>query len=204
VLDRVAAALATSSTRPPLTVVADQTTIWAWFAADRGEPINPATLLTILGDVDSGVRASIGCPAQGAEGFRATHEQALRAQAVAIASGRNEPTVTTFREAGLASFLNADIAAAKFWVEDVLGRLAADDDASARLRETSRVFLETNGSFTETAARLHLHKNTVLYRVRKAEELRGRPLSEDRIAVEVALLACAQLGSAVLQPADGD
>ncbi|ETW26750.1 PucR family transcriptional regulator [Mycobacterium gastri] len=203
-LDRAAAALATLSTRPPLTVVADESTFWAWFSTRGGAPIAAEALAIILGDAASGVRAAIGSPAAGPEGFRVTHEQALRAQAVAIASGSTGPIVTTFRETGLTSFLNADVAAARFWVEDVLGRLATDDDASARLRETSRMFLETNGSFTETAARLHLHKNTVLYRVRKAEELRGRALAEDRIGVEVALLACAWLGTAVLAPANGD
>jgi DNA-binding PucR family transcriptional regulator len=80
----------------------------------------------------------------------------------------------------------------------VLGPLAADEEAAARLRDTVRVFLETKRSYLETAARLHLHKNTVHYRVRKAEEMRGRPLDDDRVGVEVALLACDRLGSAVL------
>ena len=42
-----------------------------------------------------------------------------------------------------------------------------------QLRDTVRVFLDCDGSYTQAAARLH--KNTVHYRVRKAEELRGRP-----------------------------
>ena len=44
-----------------------------------------------------------------------------------------------------------------------------------QLRDTVRVFPDCGGSYTQAAARLHLHKNTVHYRVRKAEELRGRP-----------------------------
>ena len=54
-----------------------------------------------------------------------------------------------------------------------------------QLRDTVRVFLDCDGSYTQAAARLHLHKNTVHYRVRKAEELRGRPLAGDRLDVEV-------------------
>jgi len=47
---------------------------------------------------------------------------------------------------------------------------------------------------------LSLHKNTVFYRVRKAEEIRGRPVGGDRFAVELALLTCHWLRSAVLMP----
>jgi DNA-binding PucR family transcriptional regulator len=76
-----------------------------------------------------------------------------------------------------------------------LASLAGDDQAIARLRETLRVLLEANGSYREAAARMHVHKNTVLYRVRKAEELLGRPVTDGRLAVEVALLACDQLAA---------
>jgi DNA-binding PucR family transcriptional regulator len=57
------------------------------------------------------------------------------------------------------------------------------------------VLLEANGSYVEAAARMHVHKNTVLYRVRKAEELLGRPVTDGRLAIEVALLACDQLAA---------
>ena len=73
------------------------------------------------------------------------------------------------------------------WIGRVLGALAADDPGARQLRDTVRVFLDCDGSYTQAAARLHLHKNTVHYRVRKAEELRGRPLADDRLDVEVAL-----------------
>jgi len=69
------------------------------------------------------------------------------------------------------------------------------------LRETARVFLESSGSFTATAERLFLHRNTVQYRIRQAEELRGRPFSDGRLDVELALAACHVLGPPVLQTA---
>ena len=85
-------------------------------------------------------------------------------------------------------------------MHSTLGALAIDDEPQARLRETARVFLSTGGSFTATAEQLMLHKNTVHYRIRKAEEIRGGPLQESRLDVELALSACRWLGSAVLQP----
>ena len=45
-----------------------------------------------------------------------------------------------------------------------------------------------------------LHKNTVQYRIRKAEESLGRPMGENRHDVELALRASHWLGSSVLQP----
>ena len=80
-----------------------------------------------------------------------------------------------------------------------LAGLAADDEQSARLRETLLVFLRSGGSYKTTAERLMLHKNTVQYRIRKAEESLGRPVGENRHDVELALQASQWLGSSVLQ-----
>lgn len=44
-----------------------------------------------------------------------------------------------------------------------------------------------------------LHKNTVQYRIRKAEESLGRPAAEHRDDVELALRVSRWLGSSVLQ-----
>ena len=84
------------------------------------------------------------------------------------------------------------------WVHETLGPLATDDDHYARLRDTLRVFLQENGSFEATAERLILHKNSVQYRVRKAEDALGHPVGERRLQVELALLASQWLGPAVL------
>jgi DNA-binding PucR family transcriptional regulator len=89
------------------------------------------------------------------------------------------------------------------WVGETLGSLADDDDHNARLRDTLRVFLQENGSYKSTAERLVLHKNTVQYRVRKAEESMRRPLVQDRLRTELALLATQWLGPAVRRPALG-
>ena len=82
-----------------------------------------------------------------------------------------------------------------------LSALAEDDPQRARLRETLRVFLAAGGSYTTAADQLTMHKNSVRYRVGRAERERGRPLTEARIDLELALLACRWLGRAVLTPA---
>jgi len=80
-------------------------------------------------------------------------------------------------------------------------RIALTSERNDGLRDTARVFLQSGGSYTATADQLFLHRNTVQYRIRQAEELRGRPFADGRLDVELALLACHWLGPAVLQPA---
>ena len=86
------------------------------------------------------------------------------------------------------------------WVRGTLAGLATDDEQHTRLRETLLVFLQTGGSYKATAERLVLHKNTVQYRVRKAEESLGRAVAENRHNIELALQVSHWLGPAVLRP----
>jgi DNA-binding PucR family transcriptional regulator len=89
------------------------------------------------------------------------------------------------------------------WVLSTLAGLADDDEHHARLRETLLAFLQSGGSYKTTAERLMLHKNTVQYRIRKAEESLGRPVGENRHDVELALQASHWLGLSVLQDGPG-
>jgi len=133
------------------------------------------------------------------EGFRRTYRQALSAQSVALAARPTRIRVTHFVDVAPVAMMCNDMESAREWVGETLGPLAIDSERHERLRETARVFLLTGGSYTATADQLFLHRNTAQYRVQKAEELRGRPLREGRLDVELALLACHWLGTAVLQ-----
>ena len=57
-------------------------------------------------------------------------------------------------------------------------------------------------SFSAAARRLHIHKNTVGYRLAKAADLSGKALTRNRVDTELALVACEWLGPAVLLPTD--
>ncbi|MEK6439299.1 PucR family transcriptional regulator [Pseudonocardia sp. T1-2H] len=67
--------------------------------------------------------------------------------------------------------------------------LAYDERNDAGLLETLEAFLDCSGSWSRTAERLHLHVNTVRYRIGRVEELTGRDLgaSADRVDVFLAL-----------------
>ena len=57
-----------------------------------------------------------------------------------------------------------------------VGELVAyDERSSAELMATLDAYFEANGSPTETAQRLKLHRNTVLYRLRRIEEVGQAP-----------------------------
>ncbi|MFF4494879.1 PucR family transcriptional regulator [Streptomyces sp. NPDC001546] len=73
----------------------------------------------------------------------------------------------------------------------VLGPLAAEESASAAmLRETLETFLAHNGSWARTGESLHLHVNTVHYRIQRIEVLTGLDLArlDHRLDLRAALL----------------
>ncbi|MBN9734079.1 MULTISPECIES: PucR family transcriptional regulator ligand-binding domain-containing protein [unclassified Pseudonocardia] len=72
----------------------------------------------------------------------------------------------------------------------VLGPVLDHDVRSGTgLAETLATFLDESGSWSRTAARLHLHVNTVRYRIGRVEELTGRDLGSfsDRVDLYLAL-----------------
>nr|BFE34943.1 hypothetical protein GCM10010200_071940 [Actinomadura rugatobispora] len=74
----------------------------------------------------------------------------------------------------------------------LLGPLEEYDSVrQAELLHTLEVFLSCSGSWNRTATRLHVHVNTLRYRIRRIEELTGRDLGtlEDRVDFFLALRA---------------
>ena len=134
-----------------------------------------------------------------------THQQALRAQAVALAAGPAGPRVTAFADIRPIALMSSDLdSEPRLWgTRVVFGDLAiwSDEPHAWVPKSPSRVPLH-RGSYTAAAVRLSMHKNSVHYRVQKAEEILRRPVRiEERLEVELALLACHWLGPAVLSVA---
>jgi hypothetical protein len=185
----------------PLFISVDRVTAWAWIPL----PADPASdvLARIREFAEAATDApsiAAGSPLPGVEGFRRSHQQAEHGRLVASASGMIARRVISPDDPGLAvaALLGENVAAASAWIGEVLGPLASDTDADERLRETLRVFLRTGSSHKAAAEELHLHSNSVKYRVRRAIQRRGRPIADDRLDVEVALLLCHWFGTAVL------
>ena len=186
----------------PMFIPQDEFSAWAWLPLGIQRDVAvPAVSVRSVPGADT-IRFAFGEPAPGVAGFRRTHQQALNAQAIALAAGPSGQQVTSFGQVAPLALMSGSIKLLQDWVIETLGALAADDEHNARLRDTLRVFLQENGSYKTTAERLMLHKNTVQYRVRKAEEGLRRPISQDRLHIELALLASQWLGAAVLRPTD--
>jgi DNA-binding PucR family transcriptional regulator len=195
-----AARLVGSSDRP-LFVPCDDTTAWAWLLVEDDRAVRTAELAGLVAKAPDSIAISVGEAARGADGFRRTHRQALSAQAVAVAAGSGRARVTPFADVAPIALMCGELDSLRAWVAETLGPLATVSERIDGLRETARIFLNSGGSYTATADQLFLHRNTVQYRIRQAEELRGRPFVEDRLSVELALLASHWLGSSVLRPA---
>jgi len=176
-----------------LLLPAGDTSLWVWLSGVEDD------LLTAGVERLEYARAlaAAGRSGHGAAGFRDTHRQALRAQGVA-AQMPDPPRLTLYRDVEIAALMTGDRQALREFVAAQLGPLGARTPAAARLRETLTVYLEDAGNATRAAARLHTHKNTVRYRVQRAEETLGRPVTEDRLALELALRVVQILGDAVL------
>jgi hypothetical protein len=75
-------------------------------------------------------------------------------------------------------------------------------DDRAVLLETARVWLARQGSSSAAAEHLHLHRNTVRYRLRRLEELTGRDLAKPIDAAEVFVaLECVRILGLDTEPA---
>jgi hypothetical protein len=181
----------------PLFLPRDESSAWAWLALGIRDRFDPAG--AAAADVDDDLHFAFGDAVKGVAGFRLTHQQALAAQSVVLA-GSAAPRVVTFGEVAPVAMMLGSPGLLRSWVLATLAGLAIDDEHHARLRDTLLAFLSSGGSYKATAEQLVLHKNTVQYRIRKAEESLGRPAAAHRDDIELALRVSRWLGSAVLQP----
>ena len=187
---------------PPLVCSADRATRWLWFGrgSDAGDPDARRVESSLRRAGLEFARVAVGGVEFGAHGFRRSHLQAAQTCPVLQHAGSTGPRVVGYREPGVAAaaMLARDPEGARLLVRSALGPLALDDAPSERLRETLLAFLECGSSYTAASARHALHKNSVKYRVERAVEQRGRPVGDDRIDLELALVACRWLGDVVL------
>lgn len=158
-----------------LTVLAGADRMWVWFPT--------ADLRVDEACVASGVHVAVGGPGTGREGFRRSHFQALNADQTLIGLG-SARSVVRYGELALIGAMSQDRGTVDDFVQQTLGDLAvADPD----LRECMRVWFAQQCNSTATAARLFTHRNTVVRRLAKAEEMLPVGLSGNAIAVAAAL-----------------
>ncbi|UQA36865.1 helix-turn-helix domain-containing protein [Streptomyces sp. HNA39] len=193
-LERVAArVLERAGCTATLLVPAGAGRLWGWGAVPTTGPKDLSGHPLPLG-----VQVAAGLPAPGLDGMRLTHHQARTAARVGDRM-RDVHRIYEYRTLELVALLLADEPAAGDFVRRELGALAEDTASAATLRATLKCYLDQDRSLAAAAERLHVAKNTVLYRARKAAQLRGRPLGENRLHLHAALCLADALGPALLR-----
>jgi len=175
--------------QPPLLIQDGPALLSAWvpLPADSTPMAGDAAVERTVRD-RSGVRAEVGNPGTGVDGFRETRRQADRAYVVATTGSNVSEQVVRYRDVGVVSLLAEDTNAARRFVDEELGALARNDAASAVLRTTLLTFLRHGSRHIDTASALYLHRNTVAERLKRAESLLPVPLAARRLQIENALL----------------
>lgn len=174
-LESAAAALVRASgAGSRLTVVASAATLWIWLPVAGRLPDLPE-----LPDV----RVAVGRPGTDAAGFRRSHLDAVATQRMLARTGSAQQ-VAHYDDVQLAALLTADPALAQEFLADTLGDLLTADPQT---RAAVLAYVQELGSTTRTARRLFTHRNTVLRRLARADELLPRPLADNVVAVATAL-----------------
>ncbi|NBM21262.1 helix-turn-helix domain-containing protein [Streptomyces sp. GC420] len=160
-----------------------------------GESRTAAHHLAELFAAHPALRLALGPVCHGVEGFRRSHRGAREAQRVArLGPPDQRPPLTDYSDVGAVALMTADPEHARWFAAETLGALAADDPRTAELRETLRAYLAEGRSPQGAAERLFVSRNTVTYRIRRAEELMRRPLDTDGLFVRLALEITRLLG----------
>jgi DNA-binding PucR family transcriptional regulator len=129
------------------------------------------------------VRIAIGSTGAGVDGFRRSHFDAITTQQM-MARLRSPQQIAEYTDIELVALLTADADRAAVFVKRVLGDL---ETASPELRSAVRAFVHTQCNVSRAAATLFTHRNTLLRRLARADELLPRPLAGNSVEVGVAL-----------------
>ncbi|MFE5195791.1 PucR family transcriptional regulator [Streptomyces sp. NPDC057651] len=175
-----------------LTVMAGSRDWWFWVAT----PTRPE--LGSIADLEASlekwqIRLSAGSPSRGVQGFRSGHAEAKAAQRVGL-SAVTPRAVTEFSDVELLCLVADRPEMTRRMVLREVGGLCGTDKNLAQLRDTVLAYFSNSHNVEATAEQLFVHKNTVRYRLTRAEKILGHPLTDRTAKVELALRYIAAFG----------
>lgn len=189
VLERMAEAIGRAAGSRPLTVVASASALWVWVAGPR--PPDLGQVARQLEELPH-TRVALGPTAAGVTGFRRSHLDALATQRLM----HRTPGVlrlASYDDVQVVALVTQDEERAEEFVARTLGELAS---APAELRETARIYLRERHNAARTARVVFAHRNTVLARLARVQELLPAPLEGRSLQVALALEILHWRGSA--------
>ncbi len=167
----------------PFTVVASAAALWAWVPV-----VDPDAGLDLDGVRAGlrklpGVRIAVGQTLPGIEGFRRSHLDALATQRL-LQRVPDDVRVASYDEVQVVALATGDEQRADEFVRRTLGALAT---APVELRDTLRAYLREGCNTSRTARVLFAHRNTVIARLERAQQLLPAPLEGRLLQVGLAL-----------------
>lgn len=174
-LDRAAEAVGRAAGGRPLNVLASSATRWVWVPGSIDVDLVTAT----IGDV----RAAVGTTADGVDGFRRSHFEAITTQRM-VTRLHSRQQVAHFTDVELVALITADPGRCAEFVDRALGDFA---HAPVEMQDTVRVFIAAQCNAARAAGRLFTHRNTLLRRLARAEDMLPAPLADNSVNVAVAL-----------------
>lgn len=151
-----------------------------------------AACVAAIGERRLGTAAiGIGNPCRAAAEISRSYQEASRALAATLRMG-GSGGVTAFADLGIHRLLLRvpDVADLRAFAHEVLGRLVEEEQATGMAYlATLSAYFNSGSSPRRTAERLHVHPNTVSYRIRRIEEITGLcfDVHRDRLMAEVAV-----------------
>jgi purine catabolism regulator len=141
----------------------------------------------------------VGRSVVGDEALRRTYAEAREAAEIGErlskrANGTVEPRAVFFGQLGLLDWLyhlSPDILAANSYLKTIQSLAEHDRKTNGDLVRTLDAYLEHGGALAEAASALTVHRNTLLYRIGRIEEITGMDLKDptQRLNLHVALKA---------------
>ncbi|OLT46060.1 hypothetical protein BJF85_17935 [Saccharomonospora sp. CUA-673] len=183
----------------PLLVPDGARALWGWVSTPGAPDVTANDLTPLAGQLPEPVRVTVGTPAHGAAGFRDTHDQAQRGRRI-VELGERPAQVTPYADIALVDTMSGDLDLARSFVAAELGDLAVTGRREDEERRALLAVLDAQGGLAAAAETLGVHRNTVLQRVRRAEERRGRPANQRVAELHAALRLAQMLGPVVLAP----
>lgn len=178
-----------------LTVPSGLTSVHAWLAV-------PPAAWSLGTPRQEGVLVGSGQAGDGIEGFRRSHVQAKRALDVMQLGGPGRlGPIVGYEQVRLLDLLSQDMSLARDFVIAELRGLATTDARAYELRRTLLEFLAANRGYQAVARSSHLHKNTVVKRVARAQQLIGSPIADRQLEIHTALQLADIFGDRMLDVA---
>jgi purine catabolism regulator len=131
----------------------------------------------------------IGRPVHSLAEWRTSYQESMAAEQIALQWHVYQPLF--FGDLGVYRLLSLLLHTAELhsFYRETLGELADDRYANDEFLITLEAFFDEHGNLSQTANKLHVHRNTLLYRMERIGQIGGFDLDnpETRLAVHLAL-----------------